>query len=184
MRFSLLLVALLGVSACADAPASPAEAASDEASAADEAGPVIEVASAESLVQDLDGLGAETVVLNFWATWCAPCRQEFPEFVHFDNEMDGENVEVRFVSLDNPRDLDAIRTFLAEHDVDEPSYLYTGTGDITRELDLFAPGGIPVTMILDGEGIRQYTHIGLMPYDELVRTVAAVRAGEDPTPTS
>ena len=182
MRRLFLCTALLAVSACtADAPASPPEA---EAATPDGAGPLIEVGSAESLVNDLDGVGAETVVLNFWATWCGPCRQEFPEFVRFDGEMEGEDVEVRFVSLDDPRNLNAVRTFLAEHEVEEPSYLYTGSGDITRELDLFAPGGIPITMVLDGDGIRQYTHFGIMPYDELVRVVSAVRAGEDPTATS
>lgn len=176
----LLAVALLGAAGCNG----DSQAAAPEAEAADGAGPLVEVGSAEALVDDLDALAADVVVLNFWATWCAPCRQEFPEFVRFDDEMDGEPVEVRFVSLDDPRNLGAVRTFLAEHGVEEPSYLYTGTGDITRELNMLVPGGIPITMLLDGDGILKHTHFGMMPYDELARTVAAVRAGEDPTQTS
>lgn len=181
MRTLLLAAALLGAVGCTD----DSQASSpEEAAAPDGAGPLVEVGSAEALVDDLDALNAEVVVLNFWATWCAPCRQEFPEFVRFDEEMDAEPVEVRFVSLDDPRNRNAVRTFLAEHAVEEASYLYTGTGDITRELNLLVPGGIPITMLLDGEGILRHTHFGVMPYDELVRTVAAVRAGEDPTQTS
>jgi len=172
MRFAYFL-ALGLLAACAGEPSNPA---SGDAAASTYDLPIIEVASAESLVADLDGLEAEAVVLNFWATWCGPCRQEFPAFRRFDAEMESEGVHVRFVSLDNPDDRALIEAFLAEQEVDDPSYLYTGTGDLTSQLNPFVGGALPITMVLDGDGIVHDTHVGMMTYDELTESVAAVRA--------
>ena len=178
-----LLLTLALVAGCQpDAAAEASEAGGAGQTASD--GPIVEVASAESLVKDLDGVDAEWVVLNFWATWCAPCRVEFPDFTRYAAEMEGEGVDVRFVSLDDPRDTEAVRAFLAEHGVDDPSYLYTGQGDVTSELNPFVGAALPITMILDADRIVQHTHVGLLQYPELKATVAAVRAGEDPTDRS
>ncbi len=139
------------------------------------------MASAEALVDDIAGLDADLIVLNFWATWCGPCRTEFPEFIRFDREMGDDGVHVRFVSLDQPTDLALVRAFLAEHEIADPSYLYTGQGDVTSQLNPFVGGALPITMVLDGDGIVQDTHVGAMSYDELVSTVSAVRSGSTPS---
>ena len=172
----LLAVLLVGaLSGCrADSAVDPGDA-----SASDPA--VIEVATAEALVNDLDSIDAETVVLNFWATWCGPCRAEFPEFIRFDDEMSGQGVEVRFVSLDLPDDLAQVRAFLDEHGVEEPTYLYTGQGDLTSALNPFVGSTLPVTMVLDRGRIVRATHVGLMSYDQLTEAVASVQAGGDDT---
>ena len=181
---SLLVLLSLAVAGCATDPAGGSAEAAPDGPGADL--PLVEVASAEALVGDVAGLDAEIVVLNFGATWCGPCRQEFPEFIRYDREMESENVHVRFVSLDQTVDLPAVRAFLAEHEVDDPSYLYTGQGDVTSQLNPFVGGALPITMVLDGDGIVQDTHVGMMSYDELSESVAAVRSGEtgrsaDPT---
>lgn len=175
MRIAFLL-ALGLIVGCGPEPADGADADAPAETASVHDAPIVEVASAEALVDDLDALEAEAVVLNFWATWCGPCRQEFPEFIRYDQEMAGEGVHVRFVSLDNPADLAMVEAFLAEHDLDDPSYLYTGQGDVTSQLNPFVGGALPITMVLDGEGIVQDTHVGMMTYDELAETVATVRA--------
>ncbi|WP_412062957.1 TlpA family protein disulfide reductase [Rubrivirga sp. IMCC45206] len=172
----LLLAALVG---CADAPADAGSSA-DGAAATPTGPPIVDVASAEALVDDLDGLEAELVVLNFWATWCGPCRAEFPEFVRYDAEAP-DGVHVRFVSLDQPTARPMVQSFLAEYDVDDPSYLYTGQGDVTSQLNPFVGNALPITMLLDGEGIVQHTHVGRLTYDALVQTVADVQAGRTPT---
>ncbi|WP_412067448.1 TlpA family protein disulfide reductase [Rubrivirga sp. IMCC43871] len=172
----LLLAALLG---CADTDG-PTDAPPGTDAAAPTGPPIVDVASAEALVNDLDGLDAELVVLNFWATWCGPCRAEFPEFVRFDAEAPA-GVHVRFVSLDQPTDRSMVQSFLAEYQVDDPSYLYTGQGDMTSQLNPFVGNVLPITMLLDGEGIVQHTHVGRLTYDALVQTVADVQAGRTPT---
>ncbi len=177
MRLLLSALLVAGLAGCRADSASSAPA--DEAAPAPTGdSEVIEVSSAEALVDDLDNVEAETVVLNFWATWCGPCRMEFPEFIRFDAERQGEGVEVRFVSLDQPVDLQMVHAFLDEHEVDEPSYLYTGQGDVTTALNPFVGNTLPITMVLDGDRIVRATHVGLMTYDELTEAVAAVQAGE------
>lgn len=126
-------------------------------------------------MDDLDTLDAEIVVLNFWATWCGPCREEFPEFIQFDRERQDDGIHVRFVSLDQAVDLPMVRAFLAEHDVTDPSYFYVGQGELTRELNPFVGSALPTTMVLNGDGILQHTHVGRMTYADLAATVDSVR---------
>lgn len=185
MRFLLLFLLVVFVGCGVDSEgADDAAASSEEGLPPADEPPVVNVATAEALVDDVESMNAETIVLNFWATWCAPCRVEFPEFVRYDGEMDGQDVEVRFVSLDNPTDLSLVRRFLIDHGVTEPSYLYTGQGDLTSQLNPFVGGTVPITMILNGDGIVQHTHVGVMTYDDLSQSVATVQAGGDPSANS
>jgi thiol-disulfide isomerase/thioredoxin len=178
MRTALLLALAAALAGCgADSAAGPAAEADSEPAGP----PVVEVETAEALVDAVAAADAETTVLNFWATWCAPCRVEFPDLVRYDADVEGEGIEVRFVSLDAPDDLGMVRAFLDDHGVEEPSFLYTGQGDVTAALNPFVGGTVPITMILDGEGIVQHTHVGIMTYDEIQSTVATVRAGGDPS---
>ena len=128
LAFPLLLAAGCGGGATAPAPAEPSS--------------IVEVSDAATLVENVAALKKEAVVLNFWATWCGPCRAEFPEFVRYDREHADDNVEVRFVSLDDAADLPAVRTFLDDHGVTDPSLLYTGQTDLPSEL---TPGAGVVT---------------------------------------
>ena len=166
---SLTLLAALAGCGAPSTPAAPAGASE-----------IVEVADAASLVESVAGLHKDAVVLNFWATWCGPCRAEFPELVRYDAEHAADNVEVRFVSIDQPADLPAVRAFLDQHGVAEPSYLYTGQDDVTTALAMGVGGAIPVTMILDGQGIVKDVTVGTIRYDDLAAKVAAVREGRDP----
>ncbi len=165
LRLVLTLFVAGGLAGCASNADGAAEAA-----AAGEA-TLIDVPTGEALVADLAVVDAPTVVLNFWATWCPPCVAEFPMLVDYDAETD--SVAVRFVSLDAARDRDAVVAFVANHGVADPTYLYTGDGDLPSELNPLYPGGaIPVTMVLDSEGTVEYTHVGGISREELEGIVA------------
>jgi len=187
MRFLSLLVLASFVAGCAadstpDTSASGSAASAGAASSdADAGSPVVEIASAEALVDDLDGLDADWIVLNFWATWCGPCRQEFPELMAYGQEKAKDHVFVRFVSLDQPVDIGLVRAFLAEHEVTDPTYLYTGQGNVASQLNPFVADVLPITMFLDGDGILKHTHPGMITRPELDRVIATLDAGGDPS---
>jgi thiol-disulfide isomerase/thioredoxin len=88
------------------------------------------------------------VVLNFWATWCAPCREEMPSLQNLQGTMGGDDFAV--VTLATGRNPpQAIRRFFEEIGVtDLPQYRDINQ-QIAREMGVF---GLPITVILDPEG--------------------------------
>src|SRR3974377_1788114 len=70
--------------------------------------------------------GARAVLVNVWATWCPPCRAEFPDMVKVARDLRGEGLRMVFVSADFDESLPKARAFLADHGVDYLSYHKTG----------------------------------------------------------
>ncbi len=65
----------------------------------------VEKVKIDSLIKRVKALNDTTYVVNFWATWCAPCVKELPVFDAIDNKFAGKPVKVLLVSLDFPKDL-------------------------------------------------------------------------------
>lgn len=96
---------------------------------------------------------AAVTVVNFWATWCVPCIEEFPAFMKLDRTLEDRGVEVIFVSTDFPDEKDAAREFLAEQGLSETSYLKEGkTTPFVNAFHEDWTGAIPATFIYDAEG--------------------------------
>jgi thiol-disulfide isomerase/thioredoxin len=169
MRFStlfrpfVLLTALLALTACG----------SDDAPE----GLVIKPVSASELIDEVRAADADLVVVNFWASWCLPCREEFPEFVRFAREADPEDVQLRFVTVDFEEDLPHAAQFLREHGVDGTTYVKDGKeGAFISEINPDWTGAIPATAVYDRDGNRLAFWEGIVTYDQLVRRVDAARA--------
>jgi thiol-disulfide isomerase/thioredoxin len=85
--------------------------------------PPLEEATASEILDAVAQNDAQVTVVNVWATWCAPCVEEFPAFVRFGREYAGDGVEVVFVSVDGPDAKSDARAFLADHGVTDRSFL-------------------------------------------------------------
>lgn len=96
--------------------------------------------------------GSPTIV-NFWATWCAPCRSEIPELNDFASQT---SVNVVGISLD-VGDTDIVRRFVADYDMD---YMVLIGGD-QRLFESYGGVGIPHTVLVDGNWkvVRVYSGV-------------------------
>ena len=88
--------------------------------------PVVEEVTITQFKQILQENDAVLTVVNFWATWCAPCIAEFPHFIQLGKDLADQGVVVFFVSMDFEEEKPAVETFLAEQGYSETSFLRTG----------------------------------------------------------
>jgi thiol-disulfide isomerase/thioredoxin len=95
----------------------------------------------------LDSFKGSTVLLNIWATWCAPCRKEMPALDRLQAAMGGPDFQVIAVSID--RDVEPVRAFFGEVGLEHLGIYLDPPGASTRALNV---PGIPTTLLIDAQG--------------------------------
>jgi thiol-disulfide isomerase/thioredoxin len=104
------------------------------------------------------------VVLNFWATWCVPCREEMPRMVEAEKTWADKGVVFIAVSLDDEKTTKEIPAFVDRYHVGFPVW----TGASTDELDKLRLGqGVPDTAFVDEDGAVVARVLGEIRSDEL-----------------
>ncbi|MGE0126769.1 MAG: TlpA family protein disulfide reductase [Blastocatellales bacterium] len=99
--------------------------------------------------QKLSSLRGRIVILNFWATWCGPCRKEMPDLAAIQNQYAALGVQVVGASADTMADLKAVRQFIKEAQVNFPVWL----GATTEQMAGFGLGpSLPGTAIIGRDG--------------------------------
>jgi thiol-disulfide isomerase/thioredoxin len=167
----LLAAALLGCGGSEGQPdPSPESSAQDEAPAqsSETVPPTVREVTHTDALKVVKQSDAKITVVNFWATWCVPCVEEFPSFTKLDRTLDEQGVEVMFISTDFPNQKQKVADFLAEHGVTGTSYLKTG--DATKFVNGFSEdwsGAVPATFIYDSDGTLLTFWEGKTSYEEL-----------------
>jgi len=114
-------------------------------------------------VKDLDGrdiapasLRGKVVIVNFWATWCGPCRAEIPDLVALQDKYK-DTLQVIGISEDEAG-VDVVRRFAAEHKINYPVAM------MTPEIEKMYPGitALPTSFILDRESRVVQKHVGML----------------------
>ncbi|MEQ1761724.1 MAG: thioredoxin domain-containing protein [Pyrinomonadaceae bacterium] len=117
--------------------------------------------------------GAKPLLINFWATWCVPCREEFPDLVKIDNEYKGK-IDFITISLDFEEELNTgIPQFLKSMKADMPTYLLI-TPDESAAIAMISNdwgGGLPLTVLFAPGGERVFFHQGVVKTAELKATI-------------
>lgn len=97
--------------------------------------------------------GAKAVLVNMWATWCGPCREEFPGLVRVAEKYNGQGLKTILVSADDTDQVAAVKKFLAEEGVDFPAYIKAEKDQAFIDgLGKQWTGALPATFIFDGNG--------------------------------
>jgi cytochrome c biogenesis protein CcmG/thiol:disulfide interchange protein DsbE len=162
MRFiaTLFLLALLG--------AAPAGAGAGVGSSA----PVLAVRTLEGApVRTVKPAGGVTI-LNFWATWCPPCRAETPDLISAYHQLHA--ARVTFVGIDTTETAPIVKTFLAAKGV--PYAVALAGPDV---YNAYGIAYIPTTIVLDANGIVRARWVGEITPAQIARFVATARAGRN-----
>ncbi|MBS1261457.1 MAG: Thiol-disulfide oxidoreductase ResA [Calditrichaeota bacterium] len=104
----------------------------------------------------------DVVLVNFWATWCGPCRLEIPHFTELYNEYGDNGLQIIGVSVDRKGE-SVVRDWLQENDVSYPIAMGDDGVLFQRYQQLIEPaqrGGIPYTVIFDADGNVAETLVG------------------------
>jgi thiol-disulfide isomerase/thioredoxin len=126
------------------------------------------------IVEHVRGNGASATLVNVWATWCGPCREEFPDLVRFQREFRDRGVEVMYVSADFDDQVAEIRKFLSDQGVAEPGYLKDEADMAFIDgLDPRWSGALPATFVYDRTGKLVRYWEGRADYDRFVAAAEA-----------
>ena len=149
----------------AAAPASTAPAASKAGAQAAASKPVLTPADAAAVRKAIAAPGAKAVLVNIWATWCGPCRDEFPDVLKVRKELEAQGLRVILVSADfDDGKADAV-AFLTEMGVDFPSFIKTGNDEaFMTGLAKEWSGMLPATLVYDGKGALRDLREGKQSY--------------------
>jgi len=116
----------------------------------------------------------KVVLVNFWATWCVPCRQEFPDLVRLEKAYRGK-VAVIGVSTDLARDLPAVEKFLADMRPEFPNYRKKSGGDdqdFIESVDDKWGGELPFTVVFGTNGKKARALSGMQTYADFEKALA------------
>jgi thiol-disulfide isomerase/thioredoxin len=145
--------------------------------------PEIQFENGQGTTLSLADFRGKVVLLNIWATWCAPCRREMPTLDRLQAELGGPEFEVVALSIDRTG-LPAVREFYQEIGLETLPIYLDPSGRSQRELRVL---GIPTTLLLDQEGNEIGRLAGPAEWDspEMVRFIRSyVEQGSGGAPDS
>lgn len=122
----------------------------------------------EGKPQSLKQFENKIIVLNFWATWCEPCREEMPELSNFYTENSSKNVVVIGIAIDEAK---AVKSYLKKTKVMYPILVDEDKGVILSKNLGNNQGILPYTVIINSNGSVQKTIFGRIHKDQLDATL-------------
>lgn len=161
-RFKLLpsfiaLAVTVYLAGCSSSP--------DSGKSGGQAAPQFSFSSLEGKTVALKDLTNKVVVVDFWATWCGPCREEIPHLNKLYSELEGRGFEIVGISMDT--DGTEVKEFAKEFRIEYP--IVMGSDQDTESFGGII--GLPTTFIIDRKGNIAKKYIGLPPAADLERII-------------
>ncbi|MGB9893388.1 MAG: TlpA family protein disulfide reductase [Candidatus Saccharicenans sp.] len=161
--FLIIAVILLVFNFACHKEKSESSAISNLRSSAEPA-PSFRVTSLDGQDLSLEALQGKVILINFWATWCPPCRAEIPDFIEAYNELKDKGLEILGLSVDDLPESE-LKAFVDKARMNYPVALVGK--DIVAA---FKPGQyIPTSIFIDKKGNIRLKHVGKLEKDDLIK---------------
>jgi thiol-disulfide isomerase/thioredoxin len=159
-------------------PQKPAPTTSSADAARNQVGSVdpIDQAGLKTLINERKG---KVLFLNIWATWCAPCVEEFPDLIKLSQSYNGSEVEVVGISADYPDEIESkILPFIRKQHVPFRICVakFDHQEDFINSVNASWSGALPATLVYDAQGKQRYFSVGAGTFEKFKKIVDSVRS--------
>ncbi len=117
--------------------------------------------------QKLSALRGKPVLINFWATWCPPCKEETPLLQRYSQKYAGKLV---LLGIDSGEEAGPVQSFVTGMGITYPILL----DQYDRAVDVYYARNLPSTFFVDDQGVLRGQHLGLLTEDLLVRYLKTI----------
>lgn len=115
----------------------------------------------------LSDYAGKVILLNFWATWCAPCRIEIPGFIELLDKYEDQGLAILGISVDDQ--VSSLQLYAEEMQMDYPVLIGDGRDDVK---DTYGPlFGFPTTFLISRDGNICYQHTGFAPKEQFEQEI-------------
>lgn len=112
------------------------------------------------------------LIVNFWATWCAPCVEEMPELSRLQTEIASRGMQIIGIGIDSATN---IAQFAGKYKIEYPLYIAgMAASDLSRQMGNQA-GGLPFTVLIGSDGQIKKTYLGRLKMNELRKDLSLIQ---------
>ena len=136
--------------------------------------PLLKPLEAGTLKSILRKKRGKVVLINLWATWCVPCREEFPDLIRLYGKYQARGLELILISVDDAEQRGQVEDFLKENGVNFLTYI-SAEESYEALIDFLAPdwiGGFPTTFVIDRKGRLTRSLVGGQDYQVFHKAIA------------